>query len=91
MVLFLLSLIVATILVAIPRIRNHIAFGSITGSGIVKNGFSIAKERVEQSRIAGPVKRFLVVVLPDGKVVNPRLAEQLQARSQSCLAEHQLD
>jgi hypothetical protein len=70
MVLILLSAVFA----AISMIRHHIAFGSSTRVEIAREN---AKELAEQSRLTGPIKRFLVVVLPDGKVVNPRLAEQL--------------
>ena len=34
----------------------------------------MASERVEQSSFAGSMKQFLVVVLSDGKVVNPMVA-----------------
>lgn len=68
MVLLLLSVIVAAILVAIPKIRNRTVFrGDLSSTG----------ERSEQSRITGPVRPFLVVVLPDGRVVNSRVAERL--------------
>jgi hypothetical protein len=78
MVLFLLSVIVAAI-VAIPRIRHHIPFGSFTRSGIAREDISTARKAAEQSRIAGPMKKFLVVVLPDGKIVTPRVADQFVA------------
>jgi hypothetical protein len=79
MVLFVLSVIVAAIvaIVAIPRIRHHIPFGGFTRFGIARGDFSIARDRSEKSRIAGPMKQFLVVVLPDGKIITPRVADQL--------------
>jgi hypothetical protein len=77
MILFLLSITVAAIVVVISMMPHRISFGSLIRSGIAKEDFSIARERVEQSRVAGPLKQFLVVVLPDGRVVNPRVADQL--------------
>jgi hypothetical protein len=77
MVLFLLSVVVATIVVAIPRIRNRIASGAWTRSGIVRGDFSIARECAQQSMVAGPTNQFLVVVLPDGTIVTPRVAGQV--------------
>jgi hypothetical protein len=77
MVLFLLSLIVAAILIAIQRIRNRIVIEGITPSGIARRDFSITTERAERSRAAGPPKKFLVVVLPDGTIVTPRVAGQV--------------
>ena len=74
MVLILLSVIFAAIIAAISMIRHRIVFGSSTRAEIAREN---AKELAEQSRVTGPIKQFLVVVLPDGKVVNPRLAEQL--------------
>jgi hypothetical protein len=52
----------------------HSSFGSLSGSGIAKE--SIVREGAEQPAIAGPTKRFLVVVLPDGKIVNPIAAQR---------------
>ena len=37
----------------------------------------MTQERVEQSSVAGPMKQFLVVVLPDGTIVTPRVADRL--------------
>jgi hypothetical protein len=74
MVLFLTSVIVAAIVVAISMIRHLIAFGSSTRAEIAREN---AKELAEQSRVTGPMKQFLVVVLPDGRVVNPRVADPL--------------
>jgi hypothetical protein len=67
MVLILLSIIVAAIAVAISMI--HSSFGSLAGSGVAREDIAVARE---QSRTTSPVKQFLVVVLPDGQVVNPR-------------------
>jgi hypothetical protein len=77
MVLILLSLIVAVIVVAIPRVRHRIAFGTITGSGVAKEDFFIARERAEQPGDTNPSKQFLIVVLPDGTIVTPRIADRL--------------
>jgi hypothetical protein len=77
MVLTLLLVTLAAIVIAIPIIRRHISFGSFTRSGITREDISTAREAAEHSRIFRPMRQFLVVVLPDGKVVNPRVANQL--------------
>jgi hypothetical protein len=77
MALILLSVLVAAILFAIPKIRNRIASEGCTRSGVVRKDSSITKEHVEQSRIAGSMKKFFVVVLPDGTIVNPRVADRV--------------
>jgi hypothetical protein len=77
MVFSLLSVVAAAILVAIPSVRNCIVSGGFTRSRTARGDFSIARERAGRSRIAGPVKQFLVVVLPDGTIVNPRVADRL--------------
>jgi hypothetical protein len=74
MVLILLSIIVAAIAVAVIVTRGHISFGSLAGSVTTKE--SIVRVGAEQPSIAGPTKKFLVVVLPDGKIVNPVLADR---------------
>ena len=74
MVLILLSIILAAIAVAASMI--HTSFGILAGSGIAKEDFSIVKKRAEQPTNASPTKQFLVVVLPDGKVVNPIAADR---------------
>jgi hypothetical protein len=68
MVLILFSMIVAAILIAIPRVRHRIWFEEVLSS---------TGERSEQSRITSPVKPFLVVVLPDGTIVTPTVAGQV--------------
>jgi hypothetical protein len=77
MVLILLFLIVVTILVAVSIFRHHSSVGSLVRPEIARGDYSIAGERAGRSRIAGPVKQFLVVVLPDGTIVNPRVAAQV--------------
>jgi hypothetical protein len=59
MVLFLLSVVLAAIVVGSPRIRNRIAPGGWRGLGIARGDFSIARGRAEQPRITGPMKMFL--------------------------------
>jgi hypothetical protein len=71
MVLILLSMILAAIAVAISMI--HSSFGILAESGVARE--VIAVER-EQSRTTSPTKHFLIVVLPDGKVVNPMVSER---------------
>jgi hypothetical protein len=70
-VFFLLALIIVAIAVAISIFRHNISLGS----GIGREDSCIASERAEQSRISGSMKKFLVVVLPDGTIVTPRVAE----------------
>jgi hypothetical protein len=70
MVLILLSIIVAAIAVAILMI--HSSFGSLSGSVIAKE--SIVREGAGLPAIAGPTKQFLVVVLPDGRIIAERVA-----------------
>jgi hypothetical protein len=73
MVLILFSVVLAATAVAISMI--HSSFGSLSDSGIAKE--SIVREDAEQKAIAGQARQFLVVVLPDGKVVTPRVAERV--------------
>jgi hypothetical protein len=77
MVLFLSSVIVVAIFIAIPRVRHRIWFGGWTGLGIARGDFSITGESAEQSATPGPLKPFLVVVLPDGTIVTPAVAGQV--------------
>jgi hypothetical protein len=66
--LILLFVIAATIVVAIPGVLHRIRFGGDLSS----------TERFEQSRITNPMKPpFLVVVMPDGTIVTPRVAGQV--------------
>ena len=74
MVLILLSIIVAAIAVATSVIRYGISFAGFTRSGIARKDIVMASERTERSR---PMKQFLVVVLPDGKIVTQRIADRL--------------
>jgi hypothetical protein len=72
MVLILLSVIFAAIVVANSIVRYQISFGRFIGAEIASENIAIAKECAEQLRIPDPIKqKFLVLVLPDGKVVNP--------------------
>src|SRR4029077_1114412 len=71
MIFILLSVVVVAIVVATAFGPHHVSFGSFTRDWIAKESIAIARERAEQSRIAGPMKQFLIVVLPDGRVVNP--------------------
>lgn len=69
MVLILLSVVVVAVVVATAIFRHLISFGSFTHSGIPRENIATARARDEQTRIAGSMKQFLVVVLPDGRVV----------------------
>jgi hypothetical protein len=71
----LILLIFAAIVVTISVTRRHSSFGSSVGSRIAKENFPIVGERAEQSGSAGQTRQFWVVVLPDGKVVNPMVAD----------------
>jgi hypothetical protein len=71
MFLILLSIILAAIAVAISMIQRRISCGRLPDSGIAREDNAIAK-----GRQFNPMKLFLVVVLPDGKVVYPRVADQ---------------
>ena len=72
MVLIFLSIIIAAIAVAISMV--HSSFGILANSGIVGEETAKAREKAEQSRVSGQTTQCLVVVLPDGKVVNPVVA-----------------
>ena len=72
MVLILLSAVFA----AISMIRHHIVFGSSTRVEIARENAATEKERSEQPTITSPTKRFFVVVLPDGRIVNPMVANR---------------
>ena len=75
--LFLLSVIVAALLFALPIVRRRISFGSSTRSGIAREHIAMAREGAEQTRITTPMKQFLVVVLPDGRVIGPTLRSSI--------------
>ena len=79
MVFLLLSLIVAVTMIAISisMMRQRISSGTLIRAGIAKEYFSVAGERVKQSVTPGPLKPFLVVVLPDGTIVTSRAAGQV--------------
>jgi hypothetical protein len=70
MILIPLSIIFAALAVAFSMmIRRPISLGNLTGSRVDREDIAIARKFAEQSPIAGPRRQFLVVVLPDGKVV----------------------
>jgi hypothetical protein len=70
-------LIGVTIVFAIPMMRHRTSFGSLIRSVIAKEDFSITGKSAEQAATPGPLKPFLVVVLPDGTIVTPRVAGQV--------------
>jgi hypothetical protein len=74
MVLIFLFTILAAIVVAISMIYS--SFGSLAGSGIAKENVSIVREGAEKSPVADQTTKFLIVVLPDGKIVNPVVADR---------------
>jgi hypothetical protein len=71
MALILLSLIVTVTMtvVAISMMRNRISSGSLIRAGITKADSSVTGESAGRSVRRGPLKPFLVVVLPDGSIV----------------------
>jgi hypothetical protein len=75
MVLVLSSVFLSTIGIAIAVIRRHLLSGRLTHSGIVRGDFVVVSQLAKQSRFSGPMKQFLVVVLPDGKIVTTTLGE----------------
>jgi hypothetical protein len=74
MFLILLSIILAAIAVAISMVRRLVSRGDLVDSGIAREEIAVAKACAEQF---SPMKRFLVVVLPDGKVVYPRVTDRI--------------
>jgi hypothetical protein len=71
MLLIFLFAISAAILLA-SRIRHHLSAGISNRARIAIREIAGAKERPEPSNFTSPLQRKLfVVVLPDGKVVNP--------------------
>ena len=72
MIVILLSVIFAAIVVAIS-IARHLSFGLFNGTGIAREDVALPLEGAEQSRVDGPIKqKLLIVLLPDGKLVSPR-------------------
>jgi hypothetical protein len=70
MVLIPLSIIFAAFAVAFSMmIRRITSIGNLTGSRIDREAIATTRTFAEQSPIASPLRKFLVVVLPDGKVV----------------------
>jgi hypothetical protein len=69
----LILLFVTVIVVAVSKIRHRDSFRSFSGAEIVGGDSLVARARNEQSAVAGPMKQ-LIVVLPDGTIVTPRVA-----------------
>jgi hypothetical protein len=65
----ILSIIFAAIAVALSIIRHWIQLGRLTGSGVARDDITATREPTEESVITSPLRQFLVVVLPDGKIV----------------------
>jgi hypothetical protein len=78
MLLILLSVILAALVIAIATGRHNISFGSLTRDGVAREESATANERAELLKGIRPSKQFLVVVLPDGKVVNTRSTEHFR-------------
>ena len=78
MIVILLSVISAAIVVAISIARHPVSFGHFNGTAIAGEDVALPFEGARRSRVDGPIKqRFLIVLLPDGKLVDPRGAEPL--------------
>lgn len=75
MLLILLSVILAALVIALAADRYNILLGNLTRDGVAREGSTTANERAKLSKGIRPTKQFLVVVLPDGRVVNPRSGE----------------
>jgi hypothetical protein len=70
MVLIPLSIIFAAFAVAFSMmIRRLTLLGNLTGSRVNREDIASTRTFAEQSPTASPLRQFLVVVLPDGKVV----------------------
>jgi hypothetical protein len=76
MVALLLAVIVAALIAAIPIIRQRIKLGVYARSALPSGEFPVAGKPAGISRNPSPMKQFLVVILPDGTVVNPIGADQ---------------
>jgi hypothetical protein len=76
MVVFLLAVIVAALTVAIPLIRQRIKLGVYARSALPGEEFPVLGKPTGISQGPSPMKQFLVVILPDGTVVNPIGADQ---------------
>jgi hypothetical protein len=77
MVVILFAVILAVSAVATSKIRHHNSFGSFTRYEMVRENIARARVRTEQSGTISPMTQFLVVVLPDGRVVNSRIVNLL--------------
>jgi hypothetical protein len=73
MIFLLLSVVTAMIFVVIRKVRHRLPVGSLTHSEISREDLSITKVRAEQSSLTDPMKQFMVVVLPDGMIVTPKV------------------
>jgi hypothetical protein len=69
MVLVILSIIFAAIALALSIIRHRLSLGKLTGLGVARDDITATREGTDQSAITSPLRQFLVVVLPDGKIV----------------------
>ena len=72
----LLFVTLAAIIVAVSKIRHRDSLRSFSGAEIAGGDSSVARARREQFAVAGPMKQ-LIVVLPDGTIVTPRVAGQV--------------
>jgi hypothetical protein len=68
MVLIIFSIILAAIAVAISMTRCHSSFGSLAGSGIAKESFTIVREGAEQPRIPVRQSNFWSWFYPTGRL-----------------------
>jgi hypothetical protein len=69
MVLVILSIIFAATALALSIIRFRLQLGKLTGFGVAREDMAATRKCAEQSAINSPLRQFLVVVLPDGKIV----------------------
>jgi hypothetical protein len=73
MVLIHFFIIAAAIAVSVSVARGYSSFGGSLDSGVTREALLCQRNTPDNRR---PVKQFLVVVLPDGKVVNPIVAHR---------------
>jgi hypothetical protein len=63
----------SAIAVAVSVFRYRHTSGHFTRLEIAEDKTGASSEPAAQSSVASPTKQFLVVLLPDGKMVNPKV------------------
>jgi hypothetical protein len=65
------------VVAAISMIRHMITFDTLVRSGIAREDFAARGESAEKMATLSPLEPFLVVVLPDGRIVAQSVAGQV--------------